>query len=95
MDHVLLLSCMCNVSVVINNNDILFAGITLFKYSQLQEIVMRVIKNASIHGFLSAHSGCAFETIGMIKIVFMPLYSYMNLHNDHGVALYPGSPSLV
>ena len=80
--------------MVMHNND-LFAGITLFKYSQLQEIVMRVIKNASIHGFLSAHSGCAFETIGMIKIVFIlsVLYSYMNLHNDHEVASCPGSPS--
>ena len=40
------------------------SGISMFKYNQLQDILVRVVKNASIPDFLSAHSGCNFDTMG-------------------------------
>ena len=42
-------------------------GISMFKYTQLQDILVRVVKNASIPGFLSAYSGCTFDTTGMFN----------------------------
>lgn len=48
---------------------------------------MRVIKNASINGFLSAQSGCAFETIGMIVILFThSMCSYSETSNSLRIA---------
>lgn len=55
-------------------------GISLFKYTELQDIVVRIIKNASISGFLSAHSGCTFDSTGVYVKIDGHMYIYTVYH---------------